>query len=415
MLTSGPRAVKSRSSVRIAYFDTGSGISGDMTIGALLDAGSPVLDVAKISQALSALGVEGYRLTYERVRVGPLAAGSFDVVLDAHPGGHHHPHHDWRGIRGLIEAAGKRGLAPGVVERALRIFGELATAEAAVHGVPVDEVHFHEVGAVDAICDIVGTAWCLDQLGIEKCFVGPLPGGKPGYVTSEHGRLPVPAPATVRLLEGFPVLVGDGEGELVTPTGAAILRALAKPLRPLMTIERVGMGAGKRRWSDRPNVLRVFIGECDGDTDEQVVVVECDIDDMTPAALAFAADRVREAGAIDVTLLPLQMKKGRAGFRMTALASVDRVDDLARALLAHTTSIGVRYRAMGRVVLPRRIEPVTTALGVIAVKIVARPSGEETAEPEFEDVARAALAHGVSYVTARDAALAAWRRAARAR
>jgi uncharacterized protein (TIGR00299 family) protein len=399
--------------VRIAYFDAGSGIAGDMTIGSLLDAGGPRVDIDGLSQALSLLGVDGYRLTYERVRVGPLDAASFDVVLDAHPGGHHHPHRDWRSIRGLIESGGRRGLAPAVVERALRIFGELAAAEAAVHGVPVESVHFHEVGAVDAICDIVGAAWCLDQLGIEKCFVGPLPGGKPGYVTSEHGRLPVPAPATVRMLEGFQVLVGDGEGELVTPTGAAILRALAKPLRPLMTIERVGVGAGKRRWTDRPNVLRVFIGECDGDTDEQVVVVECDIDDMTPAALAFAAERVREAGAIDVTLSPLQMKKGRSGFRVTALASVDRVDDLSRALLAHTTSIGVRYRTMGRVVLPRRIEMVTTEYGTIAVKIVMRPSGEASAEPEFEDVARAALAHNVSYATVRDAALAAWRGSAR--
>jgi uncharacterized protein (TIGR00299 family) protein len=397
--------------VRIAYFDVGSGISGDMTIGALLDAGGPKIDVEALSRALSALGIGGYRLTYERARVGPLNAGSFDVVLDSDPG--HHPHRDWRSIRGLVEAAAGRGLGSGVVERALSIFGELAAAEAAVHGVPVETVHFHEVGAVDAICDIVGTAWCLDQLGIEQCFVGPLPGGKPGYVSSAHGRLPVPAPATVRLLEGFPVLLGDGEGELVTPTGAAIVRALAKPLRPLMTIERVGMGAGKRRWTDRPNVLRVFVGECDGDTDEQVVVIETDIDDMTPAALALAAEQLRNAGAIDVSLLPLQMKKGRPGFRVTVLSAVTRIDDLARTLLTLTTSIGVRYRTMGRMVLPRRIEPVTTEYGTVAVKIVVRPSGEETGEPEFEDVARVALAHGVSYTAVRDAALASWRKAAR--
>jgi uncharacterized protein (DUF111 family) len=176
-----------------------------------------------------------------------------------------------------------------------------------------------------------------------------------------------------------------------------------------MTIERVGMGAGKRRWTDRPNVLRVFIGECDADTDEQIVVIEADIDDMTPVALARAAERLREAGAIDVTLLPVQMKKGRLGFRVTVLAAIDRVDTLARAVLAETTSIGVRYRTMGRMVLPRRIEPVATEFGAIAVKIVVRPSGEETAEPEFEDVARAALARGVSYAAVRDAALAAWR------
>jgi len=401
--------------MRIAYFDAGSGISGDMTVGALLDAGGPRIDVAALSQALSALNVAGYRLLYERVRVGPLDAASFDVAVDAHLAGHSHHHRDWGTIRRLIEAAAERGLATGVVERALSIFGELANAEAAVHGVPAETVHFHEVGAVDAIVDIVGTAWCVEELGIEKCFVGPLPGGKPGYVTCEHGRLPVPAPATVRLLEGFPVVVGDGEGELVTPTGAAIVRALAKPLRPLMTIERIGMGAGKRRWTDRPNVLRVFLGECEDGTDEQVVVLECDIDDMTPAALAFAAERLREAGAIDVTLLPLQMKKSRPGFRVTVLSAVERIDELARALLAETTSIGVRYRAMGRWVLPRRIEPVTTEFGTIAVKIVVRPSGEESAEPEFEDVARVALARGISFATVRDAALAAWRATERSR
>jgi len=399
--------------MRIAYFDAGSGISGDMTIGALLDAGGPRIDVDKLSQALSVLGVGGYRLTNERVRIGPLDAASFDVLIDDHPGGHHYAHRDWQGIRGLIENAGERGLTPGVVERALSIFGELAAAEAAVHGVPVETVHFHEVGAVDAICDIVGTAWCLDELGIEKCFVGPLPGGKPGYVTSEHGRLPVPAPATVRLLEGFPVLVGDGEGELVTPTGAAIVRALAKPVRPLMTIERVGVGAGKKRWTDRPNVLRVFIGDCDDDTNRQIVVIETDIDDMTPAALAFAAEQLRKAGAIDVTLLPLEMKKGRPGFRVTVLSSVERVDALARTLLTETTSIGVRYRTMGRMVLPRRVEAVMTVYGSIAVKVVVRPSGEESAEPEFEDVARAALAGRVPYGTVRDAALDAWRKIAR--
>jgi uncharacterized protein (TIGR00299 family) protein len=384
-----------------------------MTIGALLDAGGPDIDVAKLSQALSLLGVHGYRLTNERVRIGPFHAASFDVVIDAHAGGHHPPHRDWGSIRGLIEKAGGRGLGPRVVERALSIFGELAAAEAAVHGVSIETVHFHEVGAVDAICDIVGTAWGLDELGIERCFVGPLPGGKSGYVTSEHGRLPIPAPATVRLLEGFPVLIGDGEGELVTPTGAAILRGLAKPLRPMMSIERVGVGAGKKRWTDRPNVLRVFVGDCEDDTDQEIVVMETDIDDMTPAALSFAAEQLRKTGAIDVTLLPLQMKKGRPGFRLTVLSSVEHVDELARKILSETTSIGVRFRTMGRVVLPRRIEPVMTVYGSIAVKIVVRPSGEESAEPEFEDVARAALAGRVSYRTVRDAALDSWRKIAR--
>lgn len=453
MLTSLSEAVKPRTDVRIAYFDAVSGISGDMTIGALLDAGSPRIDLAKLETALGTLGLDGYRLSYERVRVGALAAASFDVILDqagaggsrpqAHADHHHHgghghdethgashghahdsgghhdhalsahypgqgPRRDWPAIRRLIEHAGTHGLASGVVEKALAIFEALAVAEGAVHGIAPEEVHFHEVGAVDAIVDIVGAAWCVEELGIEKCFVGPLPGGKSGYIQSEHGPLPVPAPATLRLLEGFDVLPGDGEGELVTPTGAAILRVLARPMRPRMTLVASGTGAGKKRWSDRPNVLRVFLGDAPGDSGRDVVVIETDIDDMTPAALAFAAARVREAGAIDVTVAPIQMKKGRSAFHVTALAGTDGFDAVARAVLEHTTSLGVRFRSVARYVLPRRIDLVATPYGTIAVKVALRPSGKETPEPEFEDVAAAALASGQPYADVRAAALAAW-------
>lgn len=423
MLTSAPWAVKPRTAVQIAYFDAPSGISGDMTIGALLDAAAGEFGVADLEKALSTLGVGGYRLTFALVQVGGLAAGSFDVVLDpAHEALAAHdydvalsahyrgqaPKRNWPEIRSLIESAGGRGLGVGVVERALAVFGALADAEAAVHGIGVEEVHFHEVGAVDAIVDVVGTAWCLERLGVEQCFVGPLPGGKSGYIKSEHGPLPVPAPATLRLLAGFDVIPGDGEGELVTPTGAAILRALARPLRPLMTLERSGTGAGKKRWSDRPNVLRVFLGRSAPDSDREIVVLETDIDDMTPAALAFAAERLRSAGAIDVTLAPVTMKKGRQAFRLTVLTEADEMEKLSRVVLEETSSLGLRFRAMGRYVLPRRIEMVETEFGPIAVKIAARPSGRESAEPEFEDVARAALASGVPFRTVRAAALRAF-------
>jgi uncharacterized protein (TIGR00299 family) protein len=434
--------------MRIAYFDAASGISGDMTIGALLDAGAPKIDLSTLTAALSALEVDGYRLTFDRVKVGALVAGSFAVVLDpkgpthAHHHDHHHaghveahtqargtsagvdlalsshypghgPSRNWPAIRALIESAGGRGLGAGVVERALTVFEALAKAEAAVHGIGIEEVHFHEVGAVDAIVDIVGTAWCLDELGIERCFVGPLPGGKSGYIQSEHGPLPVPAPATLRLLEGFDVIPNDGEGELVTPTGAAILHALARPIRPLMTIAASGSGAGKKRWSDRPNILRVFIGESSVDTDREVVVIETDIDDMAPTVLAFSAEKIRAAGAIDVTISAVDMKKGRVGHRLTVLADPAHMESLARTILEETTSLGVRFRAMGRFVLPRRIEIVATPFGPVAVKVALRPSGRETAEPEFDDVARAALASGVPFATVREAALAAWTALAR--
>lgn len=403
--------------MRIAYFDAGSGISGNMTIGALLDLGMPGVDLAGLTSALEPLSLSGYRLVLERVRVGVISATYFDVVLENHahasPSPHSggaHAHRDWADIRSLLEgAAAPGGLGREVAERALAIFGALAKAEAEVHEVAIDEVSFHEVGAIDAIVDVVGTAWCLERLGIERCFVGALPSGT-GYVNSEHGRLPVPAPATARLLRGFEVIAGDGEGELVTPTGAAILAATATPIRPLMQIERIGAGAGTKRWTDRPNVLRVFVGEADADTDREVAVVEADIDDMTPVALAHAAETLRASGSIDVTLMPLQMKKGRSGFRLTVLCAPDVVEAIARSVLAETSSLGVRFRTMGRWVLPRRIDPVATPYGTIAVKVGVRPSGAESAEPEFEDVARAAIAHGVGYSIVRDAALTAWRR-----
>jgi uncharacterized protein (TIGR00299 family) protein len=411
MLASPEFGVKTGNYVKIAHFDTCSGISGDMAVGALLDAGRDSgLSVGALSGALGALSADGYRLTLEPVQVGALSCSHFDVVIDHAP----HLHRDWRSIRRMIEDAGSAGLGDGVVDRAVRTFEVLAEAEAAVHGVEPDEVHFHEVGAVDSIVDIVATAWCLDELGIEKCFVGPIPSGS-GFVQTDHGRLPVPAPATALLLEGFEVLAGDGEGELVTPTGAAILKALAKPLKPRMHVGRVGVGAGTKRWSDRPNILRVFIGECDvadesGDpSDTEIIAVETDVDDMSPAALAHACERIRTSGARDVSVQPLQMKKSRLATRLNVLCDLERLDDVAASILGETTSIGLRYRTMQRQVLPRRIESVATPLGDVDIKVVIRPDGTESAEPEFEDVAKIARDKGLPFHEVRAAAMRAWR------
>jgi uncharacterized protein (TIGR00299 family) protein len=321
-----------------------------------------------------------------------------------------HVHRDWKTIRAMIEHAGAHGLGAGTVERAIAIFSALAEAEGQVHGVAPDDVHFHEVGATDSIVDIVGTAWCLDELAIEACFVGPLPSGS-GIARTQHGLLPIPAPATVALLRGFEVVAGDGEGELVTPTGAAILCAMAKPLRPVFRLDAVGAGAGTWRLRDRPNVLRVLIGECDAHSDEQLAIIEADIDDMTPAALAHVAERLRSAGARDVTLAPIVMKKGRAGVRLTVLSDLGDLRRLADLLLSESTTIGVRYRTCGRRVLPRRIDVVDTPFGPIALKVVQRPHGEETAEPELDDLARAAVAHDRPLAEVRAAAIEAWERA----
>jgi uncharacterized protein (TIGR00299 family) protein len=376
-----------------------------MTVGALLDAGGARVDIERLRSALAMLSLPELCIACEQVEVNGVRAASFKVSIDAPS----HAHRDWHAIRAMISKAGARGLAPGVVERSIAIFGALAEAEARVHRVDPDHVHFHEVGAVDSIVDIVSTAWCLDELEIEQCFVGPLPSGS-GSVATEHGRLPVPAPATVELLRGFDIVAGDGEGELVTPTGAAILCALAKPMRPAFRLEAAGTGAGTRRLRDRPNVLRVLIGECEARADDNVAIIEADIDDMTPSALAHVADRLRGSGARDVTLIPALMKKGRSGTRLTVVCDMETLRPLANVVLSESSTIGVRYRAYNRIVLPRRIEVVNTEYGPIALKIVQRPDGKETAEPEHDDLARAALACDKPLKDVRAAALAAWER-----
>lgn len=387
--------------MKIAYFDAPSGIAGDMTVAALADAArQPDETFAALTEALAHLPVDGYRLGLERVSVGAVAARHFTVDIDQ--ASQHH--RDWKTIRAMIEDAAA-GLGDGAAARALAIFSRLAEAEAKVHEVPVDRVHFHEVGAVDSIVDIVGAAWLMEHHGLDAVFVSPVPTGS-GFVDTSHGRLAIPAPATAELLTGLEVIAGDGKGELVTPTGAAIVAATAKSVRPHLVPHAIGCGAGTMRLDDRANVLRVFVGEADDEDDEALFTIDADIDDMTPEALAFEADRLREAGARDVTLVPVAMKKGRAGFRLTVLADLARLDALAEAVLQRTTTLGVRYRAVRRRVLARRSDVVETAFGRIAVKFAVRPDGTETAMPEFEDVARAAAASGAPFAEVYAAALA---------
>jgi uncharacterized protein (TIGR00299 family) protein len=396
--------------MKIAYFDAVSGIAGDMTVAAFLDAerrsrpgSSAASELEALSSDLASLELGGYQLAIDEVEVGGIPALSFKVVIDGEPV--HDP--DWTAIRGMLEAAGGRGLDDAVVERALGIFSRLAEAEAKAHGVAVDEVHFHEVGSVDSIVDIVASAWCLVRLGIESCFVGALPSGS-GFADTRHGRLPVPTPATVELLRGFEVIPGDGQAELVTPTGAALLAAEAKPLRPSMHLQACGVGAGTMRLDDRPNVLRVLVGEAAELSDEEVVVIETDIDDMSPEALAHAAEILRGSGAREVNLLPSQMKKGRLGMRLTVIADLGNFEDLAARILSETSSIGLRYRSSSRVVLPRHIDSVDTEYGPVALKVVVRPDGQRTAAPEFDDVSRLAAKNGVAIDRVHSAALEAW-------
>jgi len=393
--------------VRIAYLDTFSGISGDMTVGALLDLGLP-LDALR--EAITALALPGVEVAVERVARSGIAAAKFHVrVHGEHPDQgaptHGHGHRAWGEIRDLLT---KGGLAAPVKERALAVFARLAEAEGRVHGVPADAVRFHEVGALDAIVDVVGAALGFVHLGVEAVYAGPLPMGQ-GRVPSAHGPLPVPVPAVVELLAGRPVRLEDGAAELVTPTGAAIVAALARrEAAPAMRIEAVGYGAGDRVLADRPNLLRILLGEpvAAAGADE-VVVLEATIDDMSPQLYEHVLERLLAAGARDAFLVPVVMKKSRPAIMLRVLAAPADRDRLAGIVFAETSTIGLRYTTWGRLVLPREERTVETPYGPARVKIARAPDGTLNVAPEFEDCRRLATERGVALKAVYQAALAA--------
>lgn len=381
-----------------AYLDTFSGISGDMTVGALLDLGFPFAD---LQRHVAALPITGCELVLERREHGPIDAAKFDVRVTEPQ-----PERTFGTIRGILEGA---SLPPRARTLALAAFRALAEAEGKVHGVAPEAVHFHEVGGVDAIVDILGAALGVDALGITALFVAPLPLGS-GVVDTQHGRIPVPAPATIELLRGYAVRAGDGEGEMVTPTGAAILRgfgAVSAP-PPSLRVTRVGYGSGTRRLADRPNVLRVILGEAavaTGATDE-MLVVETNIDDMSPELYPHVTARLFGAGAADVTLVPVHMKKGRPAVLLQVLVAPALRDEIAAVLFAETTTIGIRFHAVARLTLARELMEVATRYGPIAVKIAHGPAGR-TVAPEYESCRLAAEHHRVPLRLVYDAARAA--------
>jgi uncharacterized protein (TIGR00299 family) protein len=302
-------------------------------------------------------------------------------------------------------------LSADVKQKALAIFTKLAQAEGHVHGIPADDVSFHEVGAVDSIVDIVGTAIGLVDLKIEHAYTSVLPLGS-GLVRSRHGVIPVPGPATVELLRGFPVRVGDGNGELITPTGAAILSALATPNEPVppLSIERVGYGAGTKSFADRPNVLRLLLGTISHPARaDEFIVVETNIDDTNPELYDYVMERLFAAGARDVWLTPAQMKKNRPGTVLHALTDAGARDAIAAVILAETSAIGVRCFAVQRTVLPREQLIVDTEFGPIAVKIARAPDGSLNIAPEYDSCRTVARQRGVPLKLVYQAALGAAR------
>jgi hypothetical protein len=374
--------------MKILYCDCSAGIAGDMTVAALLELGVP-LEHLRDQLACLPLPLSSYSIDAERVKRQGMVATHFQVRV-----GEHQPHRHYTDISGMIEAS---SLAAGVKERAQRIFYRLAEAEARVHGVEIGHVHFHEVGGVDSIVDIVGTAIALDYLGVTELHVSSLPLGS-GWVETAHGRLPVPAPATAELLKGMPVHGDTGPGERVTPTGAAILAALATGFGtpPAMRILGVGCGAGSREFPDVPNILRLVLGEKNGTLHhDDVIVAETHIDDMNPEILGFLMERLLERGALDVAFAPLQMKKNRPGIRLTIISSPSHLDELARMVLTETTAAGIRYYPARRLKLERVMEERETSLGRVRVKVFRDGAGLLRVAPEYEECRQLALERGL--------------------
>src|SRR2546426_1524716 len=370
--------------MRVVYFDCPSGAAGDMIMASLLDAGVPV---AALRTELGKLALEGWELRSREVMKGAFRATKVDVEIDR--GAHRHQ----RSLRDILEILERGALAPSVTERAARIFTRLADAEARVHGTDRESVQFHEVGAVDAIVDVTGAVLALDLAGIQAVHVSALPIGG-GHVGGAHGRIPVPGPGTAELLRGFPVVDTGVRAELVTPTGAAILTTLAASAgrMPSLTVDAVGYGAGTMDLPDTPNVLRCFLGETTASEagDETVLEVETTIDDMSPQLYEPLIERLFGAGALDVYLQPVIMKRGRPGIVVTVLCAPERAGDLTRALFEESTTIGVRWSERRRARLQREMIVLTTAYGAIPFKVSRLQGRIVTVTPEFADVARIA-------------------------
>lgn len=367
--------------MRLAYFDCHAGISGDMILGALVDAG---LQVEVLQRELDKLGLEGVVIQDGKVKRQGIAATKIDVVAEE---GHHHRR--LQDVLGIIDAA---DISSGAKRQARAIFRRLAEAEAEVHGISVDRVHFHEVGAADAIADIAGAVIGLEQLGVERVYASRLRFGR-GTTRSAHGVLPVPVPAVVALCRDVAAERTEIPYELVTPTGAAILTTLAEQIGavpPPFRTRRIGYGAGSREMDQIPNLLRLEIGESESSLQtDTLTLIETNIDDMSPEIYGFLIDRLFTEGARDAYLAPVIMKKGRPGVVLSVLADPDRTQSFTELIFRETTTLGIRIRRVERQTISRRREVVESAFGPVAVK-VASYGGRTRLAPEFEDCARIA-------------------------
>ncbi len=367
------------SCMKVIYFDAFSGISGDMCLGALVDAGCPAEEIKLL---LTQLQIPGFDLRWERVERGPLTGTKVHVMVEEE-------HHVHRHLRDILEITDRANFPGNVRETIEAVYTALAQAEGEVHGKPYDKIHFHEVGSFDAIVDISGTILALHLFGIEKVYCSRIHVGE-GFASTHHGKLPIPVPATANLLRGFEIYSTGKTRELVTPTGAALMKVLAgsSTVLPAMLMQQVGYGAGTRNDQDLPNMLRVFAGEIDDKLTDLVTVIEANIDDMNPEFFEPLFHHLFHAGALDVTLTPITMKKGRPAVQLSVIVPPLKKEELAQKILQHTSSIGVRMMDCERRILKRESCTVQTPWGTIRGKVVWGHGVEKRFTPEYEDCRR---------------------------
>jgi pyridinium-3,5-bisthiocarboxylic acid mononucleotide nickel chelatase len=386
--------------IRTLYLDCFAGVSGDMFIGALIDCG---LDFEHLQSELKRLEVGGYELNLTRVDRSGISASKFDVHLYDQHHHHHHDHHhiDHRSLSEIKRLITTSSLSDRIKDRAETLFQRIGEAEAKIHNIPIESVHFHEVGAIDSIVDIVGACVGLDALKIERVISSPLHVGS-GTFKCAHGTYPVPGPATAQLLQGVPIYSKEIEGELVTPTGAAIISTFASSYGPIpmMQIERIGYGAGTRTYPKFPNVLRAIIGQLQEDADQTptaVAVIEANIDDLNAQIFGHLMEKALTEGALDIFYTPVQMKKNRPGVLVTVLCKPEDRDRMIDIVFRETTTLGVRYRSEQREILQREHVTVETKYGPVNIKISrARDGSVMNYAPEFDDCRAAADLHKVA-------------------
>jgi uncharacterized protein (TIGR00299 family) protein len=375
--------------MKIALLDTVGGIAGDMTMAAFIAAGVPE---DALAAELRKLPLSGFELRTSRVRRSAIDAVHLEVVVTEQPRYHRH-------LKDILDIIARSGIAAGAKARAEAVFRVIARAEAAVHNTTVEKIHFHEVGALGSIVDIVGTAVCLELLGIQEVYSSAVKLGSGGLITTQHGVMPTPAPATLEILKDYPVVLTSVPHELTTPTGAAIIKALSRGVlaQERLLVQAVGYGAGTREFAELPNLLRVVVGELAGAAeagDGAVMVLETSIDDMNPQVYPHLIERLLAAGALDAHLTPVIMKKGRPGIVISVLAGHAAVDEVAACLFRETSTIGIRLHEAGRRTLPRRLLEAQTSLGTVKAKAVRRGEREHVM-PEYEECRRLALEHGL--------------------